>query len=211
MPLRDVFVVTHTESIHHVKKIGGGWFDTSLTDKGLADAKRIALSLFDDIETRGIPIFSSDLKRCSEMAEIFQEVFSSTFKADPRLREQSCGVAGGKDKQWQNAHIKRVPEDGNRLDHRVFEGGESRREVGERITRFVEEELADIEGSAIVITHGFALTFVIAAWLRISVEHMDYCEFRSSPGGVTHLTEDQYFRNRTLLKLNDSSYIMSGA
>ena len=145
------------------------------------------------------------------MAEIFQEVFSSTFKSDPRLREQSCGVAGGKDKQWQHTHIKPVPDDGNRLDHRVFEGGESRREVGERITRFVKEELADIDGSAIVITHGFALTFVIAAWLRIPVEHMDYCEFRSSPGGVTHLTEDQHFSNRTLLKLNDSSYIMGGS
>ena len=91
MPLRDIFVITHTESIHHVKQLGGGWFDTSLTDKGQADARRIASSLFDRTKTRGIPILSSDLKRCSEMAAIFQGVFSGPCTTDPRLREMSCG------------------------------------------------------------------------------------------------------------------------
>ena len=91
----------------------------------------------------------------------------------------------------------------------VFEGAESRREVGERITRFIDEVFSSIEGSAIVITHGFALTFFIAAWLRIPVEHMDYCEFRASPGGVTHLNQHEPFRNRVLVSLNDLSYVSS--
>ena len=119
----------------------------------------------------------------------------------------SFGNAEGKHRQWQDLHIKPVPYDLNRLDHRVFEGAESRREVGTRITRFIEEVICKIDDTAIVITHGFALTFFIAAWLRFPVEHMDHCVFNASPGGVTRLSQDEKFGNRVLATLNDTSYV----
>ncbi|MEM8487109.1 MAG: histidine phosphatase family protein, partial [Bacteroidota bacterium] len=205
--LQNIFVITHTESVHHVEQLGGGWYDTPLTEKGKTDAHRVARSLSAQVQADALSIFSSDLKRCTDMAAIFQEVFGCTYKADPRLREMSCGSAEGMSRQWQDMHINPVPANNNRLDHRVFEGAESRREVGARITRFIEDELAGIDHTAIVITHGFALTFFIAAWLRIPVEHMDYCEFRSTPGGVTHLSQDTLFRNRSLVGLNATSYL----
>lgn len=40
--LKDLFVVTHTESIHHVENKVGGWYDTDLTPRGQRDAEATA-------------------------------------------------------------------------------------------------------------------------------------------------------------------------
>jgi len=205
--LKDLFVITHTESVHHVEKLGGGWYDTPLTERGKNDASRIATRLFDRLGTREIPILSSDLQRCTDMAAIFQKVFASPYQVDQRLREMSCGSAEGQAREWLDAHLNPVPDDENRLDHQVFEGAESRREVGMRVTRFLEDLCKTDHEQVLVITHGFALTFLIAAWLRVPVDNMDYCEFRATPGGVTHLSENKQFGNRVLVRLNDTSYV----
>jgi len=205
--MKDVWVVTHTESFHHVKRLGGGWYDTHLTEKGKKDAQRIALKLYERIKKKEIPIISSDLKRCTDMAESFKTVFSGSFETDSRLREMGYGVAEGKAQKWQQEHIQPRPIDNNRIDHRVFGGAESRRDIGQRITNFVNDKLANIENTVLVITHGFALTFIIMAWMNIPVVNMDYCKFSSFPGGVTQLREDDFFGNKTLVSLNDMSFI----
>lgn len=48
---KTIYVVTHPEAIHHVEKLVGGWYDTDLTVKGLADATRIAQWLRGQIPT----------------------------------------------------------------------------------------------------------------------------------------------------------------
>lgn len=119
----------------------------------------------------------------------------------------SFGRAEGQTRQWQDAHIKPVPDDENRLDHRIFVGAESRRDVGARMTQFVNDVSSVDKQRMIVLTHGFALTFLIAACLRVPPMHMDFCEFRASPGGVTHLSENAQFGNRVLNGFNDMSYV----
>nr|CAD6602112.1 histidine phosphatase family protein [arsenite-oxidising bacterium NT-25] len=39
---KELFVVTHPQSIHHTAKKVGGWYDTGLTSKGREDAEAIA-------------------------------------------------------------------------------------------------------------------------------------------------------------------------
>ncbi|MGE5719583.1 MAG: histidine phosphatase family protein, partial [Nocardioidaceae bacterium] len=40
--MRRLYVVTHPESVHHVSRVVGGWFDSGLTERGLRQADRIA-------------------------------------------------------------------------------------------------------------------------------------------------------------------------
>src|SRR5262249_23307696 len=139
----------------------------------------------------------SDLKRASEVAIILEDVFQGSVFSDRRLREMCFGEAEGKDKQWQLANF--IPPTGHhRMDHRVYTHAETRRELARRIIDFMNHLEHTMGEHAIIVTHGFALTFVILSWLRIPLEHMDYANVRSHPGGVTLLVEDDIFRNREI-------------
>lgn len=205
--MKNIYVVTHTESIHHVQGLAGGWYDTSLTENGRNQAVKIATALYSEIGTGNIPIHSSDLKRCAEVAGIFAEIFNSTIICNRDLREMSFGDADGKPKEWRDKNTTPKPSNDNRLDHHVFNGSESRRDVGTRIQNILGKILNEPEENVIVITHGFALTFVIMAWLRVPVENMDYCGFESSPGGVTLLSEDDLYGNRAVIYINKRDYM----
>ena len=111
MAMKNIYVVTHTESIHHIKGKVGGWFDTGLTENGKKQAASVA-------------------KRLDE---------------------------------WVDERIAPAPDD-DRLDHLSIEGGESKREFIARIYRAVDGVIADDNPNQIIVTHGFALTFVVARW-----------------------------------------------
>lgn len=40
--MKELFVVTHTQSVHHVEGRVGGWYDTGLTERGRKDAAATA-------------------------------------------------------------------------------------------------------------------------------------------------------------------------
>ena len=48
---------------------------------------------------------------------------------------------------------------------------------------------------------------MIAHWLRIPEDALAYASFRVEPGSITHLREDDYFHNRTLVELNDTTHL----
>ncbi len=200
--MRNIYVVTHTESIHHIQGLLGGWYDTSLTDKGVEQATNIATYLYNQIKIPNIPIYSSDLKRASETADIISRVFNSTAITDKRLREMRYGDAEGKPKNWRDQNITPQPINGDRLNHHRFNNSESRKDVGIRIQSFLSQIVDKPDENIIIITHGFALTFIIMTWLKVPVENMDYCNFQSNPGRVTLLHEDDFFGNRTVVYIN---------
>ena len=204
--MKRVYVVTHTESLHHIQGLGGGWFDTSLTATGKEHARNIAKRLYEELKAADIPIYCSDLKRTSEVAFILEEVFHSPVIKDRRLREMCYGDAEGKDKSWQSANII-FPTDSNRMDHRVYKNSESRREMASRIIDFLNDLEHNMFENSIIVTHGFALTFVILGWLKIPIENMGYANFRGNPGGVTLLVENDTFRNREVAFLNNTVFM----
>ena len=207
--MKNVYVVTHTESTHHVQGLAGGWYDASLTENGRNQARKIAAALYSEIGEQNIPIYSSDLKRCAETAEAFAEVFNSTVFLDRDLREMDFGDAGGKTKEWRDKNIVPKPTDGNRLDHRIFSNSESRRDIGTRIRNSLNRIISKQDDNVIIITHGFALTYIIMAWLKVPVESMDYCSFNGRTGGVTLLHEDDLFENRFVMYINKQDYLQN--
>ena len=203
----NIYVVRHTEAEHHVEDLGGGWYDSSLTEKGKAQALKIANSLYDELSINNLPIYSSDLKRCVEMADIFSRVFESTITLDRNLREMSFGDCEGKPKEWRVDNVIPMLTDGKRLDHRFYKNAESRREAGQRAVDFINKVLEQSHENVIVITHGFFSTFLIMAWLKVPVENMDYCNFYLGPGGITVLNEDDFWGGRNVLDLNRMGYL----
>ena len=93
----------------------------------------------------------------------------------------------------------------NRLDYRGVPGGETKRELASRLFE-VLDEIAQQE-RAIVCTHGYATTFLIAGWIRMPIESVGYVNFRVRPGSITHLMEDDLHANRILVSLGDVRHL----
>ena len=193
--MRNVYVVAHTQSMHHVEKLGGGWYDTSLSDLGRFQAEKTGEYLKSIIGS-DVRIVSSDLKRAAETAKIIGGILGCEIALDEGFREMSYGEVEGKPQEWINAQKIPVIMDEDRLDYRVYKGAENRREVGTRVKRALENALDQDDKDLVIVTHGFAMTFLVMAWLKVPVEHMGYGSFPSKPGCVSHLHEDDIFVNR---------------
>ena len=205
--IRNIYIVRHPEAEHHVKKLAGGWYDTSLTEKGKEQANKIAKNLFREIKITGIPIYSSDLKRCSETAEHLSQIFNSSVTLDKNLRERNFGEAGGKTLEWCRAHVILLPEDNSRIDHCTLKGAETIREAGTRAHNFINNLLEKPDDNVIIITHGSFTNYLCMAWLKVPVEYMGYADFQGQSGGVTLLNEDDMRKNRNIIYLNRMDFL----
>lgn len=124
------------------------------------------------------------------------------------LREISSGEAEGRPQAWLWERYLYPPKHGDRLDHRCgIAGAESLRELGDRIYGAVERIVAEPAEHQVIVTHGFALTFVVAAWIGMPLEAADYINLKSNSGGITHLCKDDLFHSRGIVQLNDTSHL----
>ena len=185
----------------------GGWYDTPLTELGRAQADRVAARIQALADGRPVEIFSSDLKRAYQTAEAIAARLNAPISATSDLRELSYGSAGGKPGSWLDGRATFAAKDGPRLDHRDIPDAESKRDVLTRIYRAMDAIVARPCATQIVVTHGYAMTFVVAAWIRMPLESAVWVNFKSSPGGITHLHEDDVLFNRYVMRLNDTAHM----
>ena len=207
--MHGLYLVTHPHAEHTEAGLVGGWHDSNLSERGLLDARLIAVELERRRggKSRPLRITASDLARCSRTAEILAARLNAPVTLDPRLREISFGEADGRTIGWLNERQIPAPDD-NRLDHRgPIPGAETRREVAMRVGECVAELMADREHDHVVITHGYAQIFVITSWLQIPVESTGFVSFTPSPGSIAHLTHDDLWRNRSVADLGNVSHL----
>jgi probable phosphoglycerate mutase len=206
--MKTLYVVTHPQSVHHVEGRVGGWYDTSLTDLGRRQAEAIAVRLATLCAEKAPRITASDLRRCSETAEIIGQHLSLAPRLTPNLREMSCGVAEGQPQAWLAARRLPVPDEGGLDDTGGIEGAETRRQTGTRIYRAMDEIFADPAACHIIVTHGFALTFVIAWWIGMPIESLGRVNFPVTSGSITHLAEHSFWKSRAVVTLGDTSHLI---
>ncbi|HEV7307592.1 histidine phosphatase family protein [Ensifer sp.] len=205
--MKDLFVVTHTQSIHHVEGRVGGWYDTSLTERGRRDAAATAERLAVLAGGRDVEIFTSDLRRACETAGIIAARLSCPVTETAALREISYGDAGGKPQAWLDTRYLPAP-DHDRLDHPCgIDGAETRRDVALRVFPSIDAIIARSCQTQIIVTHGFTLTLVIAAWMKVPIEATGFLSFPAKSGSITHLRQDDFFRNRAVVGLADVSHL----
>ena len=207
--MRELYVVTHPQSTHHVDRLVGGWYDSDLTDLGLEQAARIGRRLRERIP-RNVPveIHSSDLKRTARTAEVIARLFDAPIATTADLREKSYGEAEGRPQAWLDDRFVLPPRVGDRMDHwEGIAGAETRRQVAQRIYRAMDRLLARPGSHQIIVTHGGALTFVVAAWIGMPLDAASYVAVRPTSGGITHLAEDDVSANRAIISLNDTAHL----
>lgn len=209
--MRTVLVVVHPEATHHVEGLVGGWYDSDLTAVGQRDAESAAVAVRDAIP-RGaaVDVFSSDLTRCRRTAEAIAAPLGVKPSFDRRLREKSYGVAGGRPQSWLDSRFITPPPTGERMLHdEGVDGAETKAAFAERVYAAVDDVLARPVQWQVIVTHGFALTYVVAAWVGMPVDALGYVHFRGGPGSITTLHEDDHFHNRSVMTLASTEHLRS--
>ncbi|MBN1091859.1 histidine phosphatase family protein [Blastococcus sp. TML/M2B] len=207
--MRRLYVVTHPEAEHHVSGLVGGWFDSALTGRGLRQAEVIATRIR-ELVPAGAPVevHASDLIRTVQTATTIADRLGVTPVLHLGLREKSYGVAEGRPQAWLDARFVPPPATGDRMDHvEGIEGAETRRQFATRVYAAVDDVLASPCAHQVVVTHGFALTFVVAAWIGMPLEATGHVNVRSTSGGITALEEDDFFANRAVVRLDDTTHL----
>jgi probable phosphoglycerate mutase len=209
--MKHLFALTHPEAAHHVAGLVGGWHDSTLTPRGMVQAGRIAGRLREAIPTDTQPeLYTSDLQRCLQTAEVIATALHAPMQVMPDLREVSYGEAEGKPQAWLDARFVFPPAAGkqSRLDHQFgIAGAETRREIATRVYRAMDAILASPAEYQVIVTHGFALTFVVAAWIGMPLEAAGLIGLPVSSGSITTLRQEPPFHNRSIVTLNDTSHL----
>ncbi|GGZ61745.1 histidine phosphatase family protein [Streptomyces subrutilus] len=207
--MRSIHVVTHPEASHHVEGLVGGWHDSTLTPAGVREAAAIARALRTEIpEGAEVDLISSDLLRTRRTADEIARVFDVEATLDRRLREKSYGEAEGRPQEWLDKRFVPPPATGDRMAHvEGIEGAETRAAFAERIYEAMDGILRRPYEHQVVVTHGFALTFVVAAWIGMPMDSLGHVNFRVASGSITHLREDDFFHNRQLARLGDTRHL----
>jgi broad specificity phosphatase PhoE len=132
---------THSTTIDNETGIATGWLEGRLSDAGRAQAKALGERRGDD----GLSaVFTSDLGRAIETAEVAFAASDIPVHQDWRLRECNYGELNGS----PVAEIDALKP--SRIDE-PFPGGESYRQVVERTQSLLKDLFAEHDGSRVLL------------------------------------------------------------
>lgn len=137
----QVVYETHSTSLDNERGIATGWLEGALSAVGREQATRLGERRRND----GLAVvFTSDLHRAVETAEIAFADAAIPIVRDRRLRECNYGEQNGMPRAQLDA------ERGRRLDE-PFPGGESWREAVARVAGFLDELRVSRDGERVLI------------------------------------------------------------
>lgn len=202
-----IILVQHCQSEHHINEMTGGWTDTSLTELGRGQAQLIAMRLKDGIDNDDYFLYSSDLSRALQTAEIISERLRLEVNQHSGLREINAGVATGKTKVWARANRNSRTGVGFDLDYQEFEQGETWREFYRRVSDCMELIYESHKTkNLLIVTHGGTLAYITAWWLQFFEQMLASAYFSASPASITVLNRNSYGQN-VLEVFNDTSHL----
>jgi broad specificity phosphatase PhoE len=137
----EIVYETHSISFDNERGIATGWRDGELSKAGRAAARALGERRRDD---RIAVVYSSDLGRAVETAEIAFAGSGIPIRLDRRLRECDYGELTGM------PHARLAEEVPMRIDT-PYPGGESYRDVVERMRDFLADVARDHEGERILL------------------------------------------------------------
>ena len=175
-----LIMVRHGESDHNVNDLVQGHTPSKLTPKGKFQAKSVANFL----KTENInKIYSSDLTRAKETAEIINESFNKDLQFFKVLRERSFGDY--ENGSFEDFH-KAVAESNKKYHQFKPKNGESCEEKGEKMMEFINQISKENEkNTVLIVTHGGNILEVLFRGLNLSREN--YKEYNPRNCAVTIL------------------------
>ncbi|OGI82240.1 hypothetical protein A3E95_01820 [Candidatus Nomurabacteria bacterium RIFCSPHIGHO2_12_FULL_44_22b] len=142
--------VRHGKTEYNVAgRVNGQMMDDPLIEEGIEQAQKTKLEISEDYTI----IYSSDLLRAKQTAEILNQKLNIPIKYDVRLRERSHGSLTGKTWDEMGPNQKEIDKN-QKYDYRPY-GGECVEDVRSRVFSFVEEIKKNNRNPKIlVVTHG---------------------------------------------------------
>lgn len=187
----NIYIVRHGETDWNREGIYQGQTDTSLNEKGRDDAKKLAVALN---KIRFSCIYSSDLKRARETAEIINEYLNLSIFYTRDLREMDFG-------RWTGVSVF----DMERIDPDLFKrwqdnpwdisppGGETFKELTERVVKTIGEiSHKHIDENVLVVSHGGPIKALIL-WL-LHGSPRSYWNIKISHRTIVLLEKDTDYR-----------------
>jgi probable phosphoglycerate mutase len=182
-----LILVRHGETAWNVENRWQGQKDSSLTDLGREQARRVAARL---AAVKVSAIYSSDLGRAKEVAAIIAATHNLSVIESEDLRERSYGVLEGKTSKdaaasegvwflrWQADHLRQAPP-----------AGENEQMVGDRVMEALSQIAESHPGQTVAIsTHGGpikiaffrVLSIPLSLWRLAWVSNGSITTFRGS-------------------------------
>jgi probable phosphoglycerate mutase len=160
--MKKIITVQHTQSVHHVNGMVGGWTDWDLTELGREQAENIGRKLSKELDGQEWVIYSSDLKRAAQTAEPIARYMGIEIQYSEALREINSGDSHGKSREWAKANQNNSAI--GDFDGRLFKGAETWREFWARIEG-AARVLRDNEAqNIIIVAHGGTLAVFQRVW-----------------------------------------------
>ena len=202
--MKDIYVIRHGQSEHHVCDMTGGWTDLPLTPLGQNQAIRLAEHLAAVIGKRTVSLFSSDLQRASMTAAAIAKRLEIEVYEDAGLREINNGRAKGLTKS--EAKVIELPRTEPGVDWIPYPEAESWRQMTDRVAQCIDRLTIESEPTAIIVTHAGSASAIVKWWLRLPEPIRYGVEFEFRPCSVTELTENEW-GERVIVRLNDTAHL----
>ncbi|SFN49980.1 histidine phosphatase family protein [Proteiniclasticum ruminis] len=197
-----IITIQHTESVHHTNGMVGSWTDWDLTEKGKREADLIGENLFAELSSEKAVLYSSDLKRAKQTADLIGGYFGLVPDLREELRERNLGAAVGKSVLWMRKHMEMQEE---KVEDRMFSDAESRQDLWRRLEKFYNEVLKNEERTVFLVSHGDTLSILHPMLLGLPLETMNQLRFQGFSGGVSQMNIEKEGQVR-LRKFSDLSY-----
>ena len=203
--MKHFITVQHTQSLHHINGMVGSWTDWELSDLGKQQADNTGKKLAEELKNKDTVMYSSDLLRAKQTAEIIGKHtdISPVFRSE--LRERNLGRCCGKSVQWLRENMEKQEKT---VDDRMFSDAESIRDVWNRLVPFFKEILSDSSETVIIVSHGGLLSVFNAMFLGLDVESLNSGNIHGLSGGVSYFYIDDEGK-RYVKRISDMSYLIN--
>ena len=151
-----VHIIRHTESIANTLDILAGQIDYPLSEKGKADAGRIADWYMQHYSPH--TIYCSPMLRAKETAQPFLRLHAPVLIEDDRLKEQNLGIFQGKTYEELKNEPLYEHDRSKRWDWDIPQG-ESYRRLAERISEFFSSCTPDGR-DCLIVTHAVTMRII---------------------------------------------------
>jgi probable phosphoglycerate mutase len=207
--VKELLIIRHGQSEHHVDGRSGGWTDSHLTELGRQQARATGAHLQARAPFQPSAIVSSDLARAAETAAIIGAATGLEVETSPALRELNNGDAAGL--AIEEARRLENPFREPALDWVPFPNGESWRDLYTRISSFLSASRASGRDRLVLVSHGNAIICAINWFLGLDTdENLRYLMYEIRPCSLTHL-RIAADRSRTVVRLNDVAHLAADA
>lgn len=202
--MKTIITIQHTQSVHHTNGMVGSWTDWELSELGVVQAEKIGEKIKAELSGRNFVMYSSDLLRAKQTAELVGKHLGLEPVLKTELRERNLGKCCGKSVQWLRENLECQEKT---VDDRLFSDAESRRDTWNRLKPLFEELMANEEENIILVSHGDLLSVFNAMFLGLDVEDLNTCDMFGLSGGVSYMFLNDEGK-RIVKRLSDMSYLV---